>query len=278
VSVAVITGAGGGIGTACARSLASEHDTLVLVDRSPELLAATTEAIADGGTAVTTIACDITDCADMTALADAVEVIGPLGALVHTAGVGPSAGDPRRIVDVNLRGTLLLLDAFTPLVGAGTAGVCFASMSGHREVAKRFDALLVDPVDPVAALDRAGVCAGHPGVAYAASKRGVIVQCQRRAATWGARGGRLVSVSPGLVADTIMGGQALQGYAGTYATWSAIGRAGRSAEIAAAVAFLCSPAASFITGTDLLLDGGMLAHIDRHLPPEARGGWHAHLS
>lgn len=100
----------------------------------------------------------------------------------------------------------------------------------------------------------------HPGIAYAVSKRGVVRLVERRARTWGAAGGRLVSISPGVI-DTPMGRleDANEPSMAGIVAGSALGREGRPEEVAAVAAFLVSDAAVFVTGTDVLVDGGAVA-------------------
>lgn len=119
-------------------------------------------------------------------------------------------------------------------------------------------AVLDDPYAPLETL--AALADDRPELAYVLAKRGVIRLVRRRSKAWGERGARIVSVSPGVV-DTEMGRQEERDQLGVedMITGSALGRKARPAEIAAAVAWLCSDAASFVTGTDLLVDGGAVA-------------------
>jgi NAD(P)-dependent dehydrogenase (short-subunit alcohol dehydrogenase family) len=112
----------------------------------------------------------------------------------------------------------------------------------------------------------------HPGIAYAVSKRGVIRLVERRARVWGAAGARLVSVSPGVI-DTPMGRleDANEPSMATVVAESALRREGRADEVAAVAAFLASDAASFVTGTDVLVDGGTVAGQRHGVHGEAVG-------
>jgi NAD(P)-dependent dehydrogenase (short-subunit alcohol dehydrogenase family) len=264
MSVSVITGGAGGIALACARRLA---------DRGPILLADVDEArlseAADTlGGDVHVAVCDVSDPASVAALVTRSQELGPLGALVHTAGLAPPGPhDPRRVLDVNLGGTARVLGAFIHVALPGSVAVCIASLAGHRAFAAEYDEFL-DAPDLFDRIENADVLR-----TYSISKRGVMLEVRRRAAAWGAKGARIVSISPGLVLDTSIGQAAATIHAGAYAEQSALKRAGVAADIAGAVAFLTSDDASYITGTDLLVDGGVVAHTLEHADVADRERW-----
>ncbi|MCW3011652.1 MAG: family oxidoreductase [Solirubrobacterales bacterium] len=275
--VAVFTGAAGGIGLACARRLAGGRPT-VLADLDPARTETAAASLRAQGVHAIAVPCDVTDPDSVAALAARVADLGPLGVLVHSAGVAPPlVTDPHRILEVNLAGAARVLDAFEPFVGPGSVAICVASLAGHRRGMLPFDALLDEPLVPDL-LERLEAAAGQPLpalAAYSASKRGVIRLCARRAAAWGGRGGRVLSLSPGLVADTSIGAAAASIHAGAYAAQSALGRAGASADVADIAAHLASPECAYLTGCDVLADGGVLAAIHHHGAPAAAAAWHA---
>ncbi len=97
-----------------------------------------------------------------------------------------------------------------------------------------------------------------PGSSYGISKQGVIQLCQRVTPPWAKRGARINSISPGLI-DTAMGKLefAHQEMMAVMLQKTPVGRWGTAEEIAEVAAFLCSEKASFVTGIDILVDGGM---------------------
>lgn len=254
--VSVVTGGAGGMGRACADRFVAAGDTVVLVDVDHHHTTATAEEL---GGDVVPIAADITDPAAATRIAAAVAERGPLRAVAHTAGLSPTMGDAARILDVNLVGTVRILDALEPLIEASTVAVVIASQAGHLVGGDDPDLadLLADPTAEgfLAAAVAAGI--DDPGLAYGWSKWAVRREVVWRAPRWGEEGARIVSLSPGIV-DTPMGRQELasQPMMQTIIDMTPLRRIGTAEEVASVVEFLCSPAASFVSGVDLLVDGG----------------------
>jgi NAD(P)-dependent dehydrogenase (short-subunit alcohol dehydrogenase family) len=174
-------------------------------------------------------------------------------------------GDARRVLEVDLVGTQLLLDAIEPVVERGSAAVCFSSSAAYQVapfVTPDQEALLDDPLAP-GFLDRAvAEVGGDSGFAYALAKVGVVRAVRRAAARWGPLGGRVTSVAPGLI-DTPMGRRELEQQPAMQAMLeqTPLGRLGDPMEVADVVEFLLSDRASFISGIDVLVDGGMLQGV-----------------
>jgi len=249
--VAVVTGAGSGMGRACVDRARSVADVVVAVDiAAPDI---------DDTIGVAT---DVANLDAVRALADRVGDTGTFRALIHAAGISPTMADARRVIDVDLVGTELLLNAFEGLVSDGSAAVCFSSSAAYTIapfMTPDLELLVADPLGD-GFLDRAVEAVGdNSGFAYALAKVGVIRAAARAAVRWGPRGGRVNSLAPGLI-DTPMGRQefAQQPVMAEMLAQTPLGRLGEADEVAAVVAFLVSDAASFISGIDVLVDGGQI--------------------
>lgn len=269
-TVGIATGAGRGMGLECARRLTATVDRLLLVDRDEATVrAAADDLSAHGrGAVVEPFVLDITDRDGLHRLTARARELGTLRAVAHAAGISPTMADWRRILLVDLVGTALLAEALRPLATEGTALVCFASMAaqfGDKEPNPAAESALSDPLDerfPDRFRDAVGPDLEDPGVAYTWAKRGVQRFVQREAVRLGRLGARVCSVSPGIVA-TPQGRQEAEKHPSMKALvqQSALGREGRPEELAAVVAFLLSDEASFLTGVDILVDGGVCAAL-----------------
>lgn len=263
--VVAIIGAGG-MGVAVARRLGGGA-TIVLADIDADRVAEGADELGRLGHQVETHTVDVGDADAVGEFAELASHWRPLTTVVHTAGLSPVQAGIEQILRVDLVGVAHVLDAFGPVIHHGGAGVVIASMAGSMtrldpgfELRLRgtptADLLGLPELQPGVLTD--------PGVAYGIAKRANQVRVQAAAAGWGERSARVNCVSPGIIA-TAMGNAELAGPSGetmrTMIAGSATARVGTPDEIAAAVAFLVGPDATFVTGADLLVDGGVVASL-----------------
>ncbi|MFI5525729.1 SDR family oxidoreductase [Streptomyces platensis] len=263
-SVVVVIGVGG-MGESIARRLGSGAQ-LLIADFNAEVLEAVRAQLEKDGYAVTAAPADVSSRESVAALALRAAGLGPVQTVVHTAGLSPVQAPVAAILAVDLLGVALVLEEFGQVVAPGGSGVAIASMAGHRNVglsAEEAVQLATTPADellslPVTAKDRFS----GPGAAYTFAKAANLLRVQAASSSWGARNARINSVSPGAIA-TPMGQTELAGEHGDtmrkLMAASNAKRAGTASDITEAVAFLVGPSASFISGTDLLVDGGVTA-------------------
>lgn len=267
--LAVVIGAGG-MGMAVARRL-GQHYRLLLVDVNAAQLETRAAALRDEGHHVEPVVCDITSADSVASVAQTVAERGGFRVLAHVAGLSPSMADGRTIMAVNLVGAALMEQALLPLAGAGTAAIFISSLAAHTLVPDaRVQPVLDNPLAPdfldelEAALVASLETGLTPTLAYQLSKNTLNRLCQRRAWAWGEKRARILTISPGLI-STPMGNLEFKNQPMKYdlLAKTPLQRQGNMHEIADALEFLASDRASFISGIDLLVDGGICAAM-RH--------------
>jgi NAD(P)-dependent dehydrogenase (short-subunit alcohol dehydrogenase family) len=263
IDVAVVTGVGG-MGVACARRLgAGRH--LVLADFDEAKLTSVVDGLSADGMTVTGQRVDVSDRSSVDALVDVVRGIGPLRVLVHTAGLSPTQASGARVLEVDMLGTDHVLHAFLDVVVQGTVAVCIASMAGSMADLPRELEHAVTRASTDDLMDALGdLPLDDFGATYSVAKRVNQLRVEQAAVAWGPRGGRVVSISPGII-STPMGRQELEEGSseqmqGMLAI-SPVPRIGTAEDIAAAVQWLASAEASFVSGCDLRVDGGVVAAV-----------------
>ncbi|MEU5755066.1 SDR family oxidoreductase [Streptomyces sp. NPDC047829] len=264
-SVVVVIGVGG-MGQAIA-SRQGAGRRLLLADFDHRTLSSVAERMRGQGHDVVTQTVDVSSRPSVTALAETAAGIGPVTQVAHTAGLSPVQASPAAVLRVDLLGTALVLEEFGRVIAPGGSGVVVSSMAGHMLPAplsaEQEQALAHTPADELLKLPF--IASEFPGpVAYGLAKYGNRLRVQAAGSSWGERGARINTISPGVIA-TPMGQQELDGSSGesmrAMIAASGTGRLGTPDDIAGAAAFLLGPDASFITGTDLLVDGGAVAAV-----------------
>lgn len=258
-AVAVVTGAGGGIGGGIARQLSAAGANLVLGYRTSgsTATALADELIAAGGRAVT-VEADITDPAACTRLmSTAVDAFGRLDILVNNAGVQPvqalegmGVADWRAVIDANVTGTFAATQAAVAAMRRGAGdGASVADTAGAGRT--------VGSIVHIASIEGT-----HPAFAhahYCASKAAILMHARTAALEYGPFGIRVNAVSPGLIDRDGLA----EAWPDGVQRWTAaapLQRLGMATDIGNACVFLASPMASWITGQNLVVDGGVSVH------------------
>lgn len=256
----VVTGAAGGMGRPTAARLAAPGRRLLLCDLHEAPLAALAVELRAIGAEVEILVGDVAT-ADFPAQVLARLGDAAIGVLVHTAGLSPTMADGRRILEVNLFATRRLVDALRPRFAAGGSAVLISSCSAYLIPPGAFDAPLKEWLRTGSA-DALLAATPTPQTAYPVSKAGVIALVAHEATAFGAIGVRITSISPGCI-DTAMGRAEMQEseLMVEMIGKTPLGRLGTGDEIASVAEFLCSPAASYISGCDIQVDGGIVGRL-----------------
>lgn len=263
--VTALLGAGS-MGIAIVRRVAG-GGRILLGDVSESNLETAARDLTSSGYDVTTQRVDALDRSSVEAFAARAASLGEVRHFVDTAGASPNQSSPEHIVALDLVATAVAIDVFSGVIARGGAGLVISSQAGHmmrlsEEVERQ---LALTPTEELADLDFVkNDAVANPGIAYMVSKRANHLRVRTAAATsWGDRGARINTISPGIIVTPLAYDEfraAGEGYQAMIDA-SPARRAGTPDEIAAVGAFLLGEQASFITGTDLLVDGGVIAAI-----------------
>ncbi|MEI7913693.1 MAG: SDR family oxidoreductase [Mycobacteriaceae bacterium] len=238
--VVIVTGASSGLGVAFAQGFAEAGADLVLGARRVEQLAQTATLVEQTGRRVCLRKTDVADPAQCGALVDAAMAeFGRVDVLINNAGVGTAVPATRetpeeftRVIDINLNGSYWMAQACGRVMQAGSAIVNIASVLGLTTAAL-------------------------PQAAYSASKAAVIGLTRDLAQQWSGRKGiRVNALAPGFFTSE-MTDELKPGYLDSLLPRVIMGRLGDSAELAATAVWLASPAAGYVTGQTIVVDGGL---------------------
>jgi len=240
---AIVTGGGSGIGRAVARLLAANGASVLVADLKPDAAeAVVAEIVADGGTAQVFVG-DVADPEVAQRAVDAANALAPLRIAVNNAGIGGAdalVGDYpvdswRSVIEVNLNAVFYGLRAQLPAIAANGGGAV---------------------INMASVLGSVGIAGSS---AYVTAKHGLVGLTKNAALEYGDQQVRVTAVGPGFIrtplVDATLDDETQQALAGMHAA----GRLGTSEEVAALVAFLASDAATFVTGSYHLVDGGYAA-------------------
>jgi len=258
----VVIGAGG-IGAAIA-SRQGFGKTVLLADFNDRVLFAAAEALRTASYNVETQIVDVSSRQSVESLVEKATSLGSVQQVVNTAGLSPNMASPERVLAVDLYGSALVFEAFGEVIAIGGAGLIISSMAGHMLpplTPEQNHALAFTPADEL--LDLPFLKAVPDSmVGYMMAKRANHLRVQAEAVRWGDRGARVNSISPGIVATPLARHELNSPIGDGYRAMIAASPAKRMAppeEIAVAASYLLGPDAGFVTGSDLLIDGGVIA-------------------
>lgn len=262
--VVMLTGAGQ-IGMAIARRT-GYGKKIIVADKKESNARTMAETLRNAGFDATPESVDISSRDSVLRLIDKALSMGRLTTLINAAGVSPSQASIETILAVDLYGTAMLLEETGKVIAEGGAGVTISSQSGHRLPALGAaldEALALTPPEKLLEIKELRPENIRDTLhAYQLAKRCNVKRVMAEAVKWGERGARINSISPGIIVTPLaldeFNGPRGDFYKDMFARCPA-GRPGTADEVANVAELLLSERGAFITGADILADGGATA-------------------
>lgn len=257
-NIHIITGGSSGIGLECAKEF--KDGTVLITGRNEGKLKDAEIELKEAGIDVVYKTSDISRKESIKELFDHAKSLGKIKTVVNSAGVSGGTANADLTLKIDLLGTENLIEETLDIAEENTSLILIASMMGHVVPPNPdYDKYLENPSEEGAIETLVNIVQDKADIAYNFSKRGVHLLVKKYATKFGEKGARIVSLSPGIIM-TPMGEKAAADHPeqmNFMKKMTPMGRNGRPEDIANAVAFLADDRASFITGTDLLVDGGL---------------------
>lgn len=240
---------------------------ILLADIKPENTTAAEYTLSRAGFETSTTLVDVSSRQSIQDLVETACNLGEIKGIVHTAGLSPSQATAQDILKVDLYGTAVLFEAFGKVIAQGGSAVVIGSQSSHR---LKVDALSQEQADALATaapeelLEMPLVKAIDDSLyAYQIAKRGNALRVMAEAVRWGKRGARINCISAGIVFTPLAYDELTSAERGDFyrnmLAKSPAGRGGTPDEIGALAEFLFGPNGTYVSGSDILIDGGATA-------------------
>lgn len=264
LNVLVVIGVGG-IGMAIARR-EGVGKIVLLADINENILAQAAQSLKDTGYVVETQQIDVSSHSSVEALAAKAAALGNVLQLVNTAGLSPNMASVEKLLEVDLLGAVYVLEAFGKVMAEGGSGIHISSMAGHMIPALGAEtdkALALTPANELLKLPvLQPTNVPNTTYAYCLSKRANHLRVQAESLTWAQRGARVNSISPGIILTALAKHELDSPIGDGYRAMiehSATKRVGTVDEVATLAHYLLGPDSGFVTGSDILMDGGVIA-------------------
>ncbi|MBE5934198.1 MAG: SDR family oxidoreductase [Lachnospiraceae bacterium] len=266
--VAVFVGGGSGIGLATAKYMPKDK-IIVLACRTESKLEDAVEQLKELGYEAYYKVCDIVEREQVKELAEYANTLGEITTVINSAGYSPAMakGDPSILLKVNSLGTVHVNEEFVKYMRAGSVIVCMGSISAYQmpDIMVNKKSFPLAETDPELFIKKNMKLSkfindeyGAAGVVYGASKSFVLWYMGKCALEYGRKKIRVVSVSPGFISTSMGELEMSQGGCMDIINNTAEGRMGTPEEAGYAVATIADERNSYLTGVDILLDGGFV--------------------